>query len=508
MPPKPRKTNSKPVLVPQNGKPRPLSDEQAAAWLHTLARQMPAAALQQGRQVLDQNPGSLRFRGAFYQLLCDQEMKSELIELTSAYLKKQPRDSLALTYLSHGLRLCGRMAEAASWLEKLYKLNPADPVTLNSLGSAYKSLGDFEQAEKLLSRAIAIKPDYGVAYWNKSDISHTETEDLDTIQQVLPRVSDPANAHYFHFCAYRLLEKQGAYEQAFDHLKTANEQKRATMDYRVEADLAIDDAIRETFTPEFMQQHAGQGYEALEPIFIFGMPRSGTTLVEQIVASHPDIIGADELSALGDATREIQRKYRIGGQFPQTLEALPASGWREIGEAYTRLTEPLREGQRRFTDKALLNFKTAGFIRLCLPNAKLILVERNPMDLGFGCYRQLFSQGLRFSYDFDELAQYYASFRKLARHWETLLGDNLLRIKYEALAENPEPEIRKILAHCHLSEAPSCFNPHETQRAVRTLSASQVREPISTKSIGRWKRYETQLQPLQQAFSKYGVNTN
>jgi len=465
-------------------------------------------ALQQGRQVLDQNPASQRFRGAYYQLLCDQEMKTELIDLTKAYLKKQPRDPLALTYLSHGLRLCGRIPEAVSYLEKLYKLNPGDPVTLNSLGSAYKGMGDFDLAEKFLSRAITIKPDYGVAYWNKSDISHTENEDLLNIKTALAKVSEPSNAHYFNFCAYRILEKQGEYEQAFAHLKTGNEQKRSILDYRVEADLAIDEAIRQTFTPEFMQQHAQKGFDELEPIFIFGMPRSGTTLVEQIVASHPDIIGADELSALGDATREIQRKYRIGGQFPHTLKELPQNGWQEIGEAYARLTEPMRDGQQRFTDKALLNFKTAGFIRLCLPKAKLVLVERNPMDLGFGCYRQLFSQGLKFSYDFDELARYYASFFKLGKHWEDLLGNDLLRIKYEDLVANPEPEIRKILAHCELSEDPACFTPHKTKRSVRTLSASQVREPISTKNIGRWRQYGSQLQPLQRAFAKYGVQAD
>lgn len=508
MPSKPKKINTKPILVPQNGKLRPLSDDQAAAWLKALAKKIPTAAIQQGRQVLDKNPSSQRFRGAYYQLLCDQEMKTDLINLTEAFLKKHPRDALALTYLSHGLRLSGRIPEAVSHLEKLHKLNPSDPVTLNSLGSAYKGLGDFEKAEQFLNRATTIKPDYGVAYWNKSDISHSPQEDLANIKKALTKVSDPANSHFFHFCAYRLLENNGEYEEAFTHLKTANEQKRSTLSYNINADLAIDEAIRQTFTPDFMQQHRDEGFEELEPVFIFGMPRSGTTLVEQIVASHPSIIGADELSALGDATREIQRKYRLTGQFPHTLKDLPTNGWREIGETYARFTEPLRVGQRRFTDKALLNFKTAGFIRLCLPKAKLVLVERNPMDLGFGCYRQLFSQGLRFSYDFDDLAQYHASFRKLADHWQQLLGKDMLRVKYEELVANPETEISKILAYCDLSEDPACFSPHETKRSVRTLSASQVREPISTKSIGRWRQYETQLQPLEEAFAKHGIGTN
>ena len=508
MPSKPKKINTKPVWTPQNGKLRPLSDDQAVAWLKDLAQKIPSAALEKGRQVLDKNPSSQRFRGAFYQFLCDQEMKTELINLTEVFLKKHPRDTLAITYLSHGLRLSGLIPEAVLHLEKLHKLNPSDPVTLNSLGSAYKGLGDFDRAEQFLNRATAIKPDYGVAFWNKSDISHTQDEDLANIKKALTKVSDPANAHYFHFCAYRLLEKNGEYEEAFTHLKTANEQKRSTLNYNIEADLAIDEAIRQTFTSDFMQQHSDGGFEELEPVFIFGMPRSGTTLVEQIVASHSSIIGADELSALGDATREIQRKYRLTGQFPHTLKNLPQNGWREIGESYSRLTETVREGQIRFTDKALLNFKTAGFIRLCLPKAKLVLVERNPMDLGFGCYRQLFSQGLRFSYDFDDLAHYYASFRKLADHWQELLGKDILRVKYEELVTNPETEISKILAHCDLSKEPACFSPHETKRSVRTLSASQVREPISTNSFGRWRHYESQLQPLEEAFAKHGIGTN
>jgi hypothetical protein len=130
------------------------------------------------------------------------------------------------------------------------------------------------------------------------------------------------------------------------------------------------------------------------------------------------------------------------------------------------------------------------------------------MDLGFGCYRQLFSQGLKFSYDFDEIARYYASFLKLGNHWEDLLGDDILRVKYEDLVTDPEPEIRKILAHCELSEDPACLAPDKTIRAVRTLSASQVREPISTRNIGRWRQYEAQLQPLLQAFANHGAKTD
>lgn len=498
----------KPVLIYQHGKAQKLPEVQVLALLENLIETNTLVALQTISKVQADNPHAERIRGRYYQLLCDLELKQELLESTETKLSKQPRDKLALSYLAHGLRLSGKVEEAAKVLEKLLKLAPSDTVTINSLASAVKELGDFERADNLLDRAIKISPSYGKAFWNRSDISQNPEQDLEKIKQLLASKKIPeTEQHYLHFSAYRLLEKNKKLDQAFEHLRKGNQLKRKTLNYKIEDDLRIDAGICSLFTADFIESKQTETASQAAPFFIFGMPRSGTTLVEQIIASHSQVQGGNELSALGDATRQVQRQYRLAGEFPDWLKKLPDSGWQEIGTNYLTLTNPLKNGKTYLTDKALLNYKTAGLIKICLPNAKLIQVDRNPMDLCFGCYRQLFNEGLKFSYDFEDLARMYASYQNLMDHWNKVLPGFVLRVKYEELVKSPQEQIQSILDFCGLTPEPACFEPHKTERTVRTLSATQVREPIFARGINRWKAYEEQLQPLRAALAKQGITT-
>lgn len=501
-----KKSAPKSLRIERNGQLHTLSEANAIDWLRSLNLQNPASALQQCRKALQQNPQAGRLRAYYYQCLCDQELKQELLSETESMLTKSPRDKLALSYRAHALRLVGQVEEAATLLEKLLKLSPADHIAINSLATAVKELGDFSRAEALFDRAIAIKPAYSKAYWNKSDISSTPDKDLAHISELLSSPKTPdSERHHLHFSAYRMHERLGQYKEAFTHLQQGNSIKLASLGYSTETDLRIDSGIRNYFSRELIESKRGVDRSTIAPIFIFGMPRSGTTLVEQIVASHSWVKGGNELSTLGDATREIQKRYRLSGDFPSWLNGLPDSGWRDLGDVYDALTKPLRGDKPVLSDKALLNYKTVGLIHLSLPQAKLIQVDRNPMDLCFGCYRQLFNEGLKFSYDFDHLAKIYASYQKLMAHWDEVLPGYVLRVKYEDLVGNPQEQIQSILDFCELPGQPSCFEPHKTRRTVRTLSAAQVREPISTAGVDRWQTYAEYLVPLKKALLENGI---
>ena len=506
---KAQKVTTKPVAILQNGQLRKWSEAQTLAWLKQIASKDLPAAMRQSQKIQAENTHAEMVRAFFYRALADLELKQKLIEATDEKLARQPRDKLALSYKAHALRLSGQIEEAAEVLKKLLKIAPSDPQVLNSLASAVKELGDFGEAEKLLDRATKIRPDYGKAFWNKSDISSTPEQDLDQINEVLKTSKVPeTERYYFHFTAYRLLEKKGDILSAFEHLDKGNRLKHQTQQYSIENDLKIDANIRQVFDKTFIESQQGNGNQSESPIFIFGMPRSGTTLVEQIIASHSLVHGGNELSALGDSTREAQRKYRLSGEFPDWLEKLPKTAWSEIGDAYLRLTDSLKGDKNHLTDKALLNYKTVGLIHLCLPNAKLIYVKRNPMDVCFGCYRQLFSEGLKFSYHFDDLAKIYASHQRLMDHWNQILPGFVLNIKYEELVGDSKHQIQSILDFCKLEAETSCFEPHKTRRIVRTLSASQVRSPIFKAGINRWMTYESQLESLKRALAEQGIDVN
>lgn len=496
---KARKKNAKPVIVNRNGKSQQLPESLVLEQLKQLSARNPFMALTESNRIQTNNPHAEQIRAFYYQTLSDMEMKQELLLATEQKLAKSPRDKLALSYRAHVLRLSGNIEAACALLEKVVKITPNDAQAVNSLATAVKEMGDFERADQLLHRAIALKPGYGKAYWNNSDISSSPEKDLADITDLLNRknIADE-DLHYLHFSAYRMLEKKGEFANAFHHLQAGNQLKLKQLNYSVEQDLKIDKAIRQLFTEQFIGSQKVSGQPLKSPIFIFGMPRSGTTLVEQILASHSQVQGGNELSALGDATREIQRRYQLKGEFPTWLGTLPDTGWAEIGESYKKLTRPIIQEKPYLTDKALLNYKTVGLIRLSLPNAKLIQVDRNPMDVCFGCYRQLFSNGLKFSYSFEDLAKTYLGYQQLMDHWHQVLPGFVYKIKYEDLVNSPQSQIQSILEFCNLEPEAACFESHKTKRTVRTLSATQVREPIFKHGVNRWLSYETQLEPLKE----------
>ena len=452
---------------------------------------------------------------AFFKALEATEQKQALLKETESAVLISPRDPGLLSWQAHALRLNGRVDESITILHKAIKNARPDADLFNSLGSALKEVGQFEEAKVWFEKAIKIKPGLAKAYWNVSDLVTDHSAEIAAIEIQLAKVkADNPEKYLLHFSLYRHYENLQNFGPAFENLEQANRLKNKQINYHASEGHELTERIIKTFTDK--DQLSGNSENSLEstlekntvnntkgPIFIFGLPRSGTTLIEQILASHSEVYGANELTFLNDAGAMVQSQKRLAGLFPDWTKNLNQAGWRQIGANYLKLIGTLPTDKTKITDKSLLNFRAAGLIARALPQAKMIHVIRDPMDKAFGCYRQNFGTGLLFSYDFNNIADMILDGQSLARHWQKTLPKNqYYLLDYQALVHNPKEQIAKLLAFCELSDEEACYHPEKTERTVRTLSATQVRKPISTSALGAWKRYETQLQPMQDALKQ------
>jgi hypothetical protein len=290
------------------------------------------------------------------------------------------------------------------------------------------------------------------------------------------------------------------YRRSFDHLRRGAAAKRAQTDYDEAAAMALFDRIEAAFPPERFAAASGRGDPSRTPIFILGMPRSGTTLVEQILASHPDVTGAGELRTASDVFGQVRAVTGEVAHYPDFVPALDAATLKAMGGLYGAELQRLAPGARRITDKMPSNFYFVGLIHMALPNARILHTVRDPLDTCLSCYSKLFAGEQNHTYDLGELGRYHRRYQRLMDHWRGVLPPGrFLDVSYEALVADLEGQTRRILAHCGLDWDERCLSFHETQRPVRTASASQVRRPIYCGSVGRWRAYAEDLAPLIEA---------
>jgi tetratricopeptide (TPR) repeat protein len=452
--------------------------------------------------IVKQVPGSEQARAALYQGLTKLSQFVALHQRCLEHLEKQPRALISLEYIAHSLRQTGDDKQALGYLEQATTLAPTNTRLINALGTLYKELGQTKTALTCFDRAIAIKPRSGKAWWNRSDLDIDHANNIPTMESQLTRLeANSPQRPYFHFALYRSYEAVGEYDNAFAHLQKGNTAKKALLAYDVSADLEYDRVLTDFFRQHFVdlkQKVESSGYApaTCTPIFIVGMPRSGTSLVEQILASHSNVNGCGEIAALPQATEWVLHQHAQKTDFPHALAALSAAQLISIGEQYQRLTNNLKNGFATLTDKFLLNYKAIPLIGLTLPNARIIYLSRDGMDTCFGCYRQLFHQGLGFTYSLQDLAKTFNSHAEMIASWQALMPDQLYRLDYQALVTQPKEEIERLLSWCNLPDEQQCYTFFDTDRSVKTASNLQVRKPIFQSGIGRWKTYEKQLQEL------------
>ncbi len=426
-------------------------------------------------------------------------------EAINCYLKAveiDPGHAGAWSGLGADYAQIGEMDKSANAYEKSVQLQPDLPGVRMSYAHALKALGRQPAALREYRAALALKPDFGEVYWSMANLKvfRFEPEEVAAMERQLQRqdLSDSAAVH-FRFALGKAYEDLRDYDRAWDHYHTGNQRQRPLVSYDPVGFELRHGEIAETFSREFLEQHAGQGYGSGAPIFIVGLPRSGSTLIEQILASHSQVEGTLELPVLGEIAVSVGRYRRDRREYPDAVRELRGNDFRALGRRYMEDSRIYRTTSRpRFTDKLPNNFSHVGFLHLILPNATIINARRHPLDSCLGSYKQLFGKGQHFTYDMHELALYYRQYHETMQHWHRVLPGKVLDVHYEETVGGFEAQVGRILAHCGLPFEEACLRFHETDRPVRTASSEQVRQPLYTRALGTWRRYEKQLGPWQE----------
>jgi len=301
-------------------------------------------------------------------------------------------------------------------------------------------------------------------------------------------------------------EDLGEAERSFRHLKTGSDRRRKLMKYEVERDLETIEAIKRTFSSDVFTVPRG-GCDNDEAIFILGMPRTGTTLVERILASHTDVFAAGELNNFAAQLMTMMRAQNIDKKVTrdEMVQSSAKLDFRRLGEAYVNSTQPFTGKTPKFIDKMPLNYLYVGLIHLALPNATIINLHRDPMDTCYAIYKQLFVDAYPFSYDLEELARYYVAYHQLMEHWHNVLPGVIHTVKYEKIVDDIEGKTRLMLDACGLDWQEQCLKFYENKEASTTASTAQIRRPIYKSSVGKWHDYEEQLQPVVEILQQAGV---
>jgi tetratricopeptide (TPR) repeat protein len=406
--------------------------------------------------------------------------------------------------LGNAYLVLDRLEESIETNRRALELKPSRFGSHNNQGVAFQALGRFEEAERAFERALELKPREASVHLNLANMGRFKTGDrrLPGLQRLLSEVEalDVENQIAAHFAMGKALGDLGQYQDAFRHLLKGNALKRRTIVYDEPQRLAMFENIRTTFTQDFMKARSGGGDTSWSPIFIVGMPRSGTTLLEQVLASHSKVFGAGELETFKEALAECVSGQGIVPAYPALAGSLSRDHIRQLGEIYTTRVRARAPEAERIVDKMPLNFVFAGLIHLALPNARFINLRRDPLDTCVSCFSLLFTGSQPFAYDLAELGRYYRGYETVMEHWHKVLPPGvMIDVQYEDLVDDLEGTARRVLRHCDLDWEDACRDFHDTKRAVRTASLMQVREPVYRRSIGTWRRYAEFLEPLGQA---------
>jgi hypothetical protein len=389
-------------------------------------------------------------------------------------------------------------------------LDDGKPAYFYNLGASLQFVGDFAAAESAFRSALGLDANFYKAWSSLGQVSREPftAAELAHLEGTLvaPDISVESELHICHALA-RYCEEKGQYSRSFQYLERGKRRKRKSIDYSIDTDLALFQRAKHVCSEDFLER-AAAGFDSAEPIFIVGLPRTGTTLVERILSSHPQVFSAGELANFSLAVKRAAGTKSNLVLDVETLEAAAHVDFGKVGRDYLDSTRPRTGHTARFIDKMPLNFLYAGLIHRALPRAKIICLRRNPLDSCLSNYRQLFSTAFsyyNYSYDLLDTGRYYVAFDALARHWAAAIPTNYCEVQYEAVVEDAEREARRLLAFCDLPWDPACLSFHENAAPVSTASSVQVRKPIYRSALERWRKYEGEIAPLQALFRDNGI---
>jgi tetratricopeptide (TPR) repeat protein len=390
--------------------------------------------------------------------------------------------------------------EAIDSYRRCLALRPEHPGALLGLGHVLKAVGDYENAVAAYAACIRAAPASGESYWSLANLKTYRFDDT-TVAEMERRAADPETRApsrvNFLFALGKAHEDRGDYELAWERYRAGNEAQRASVSYDPVQTEVMNDRLLATYTAEFLASLAGSGNPDPAPVFILGLPRSGSTLLEQILSSHGQVEGTSELPYVGRVATSLNRNRADGVNYPEAMRELRPENIRALGDDYlAQARMHRRTGAPRFIDKMPNNFPNVGLIALMLPNAKIIDARRHPLDACLSCWRQLFAKGQTFTYDLTEIGEYYLQYQRMMDHWAAALPGRVLTVQYEEVVSDFEPQVRRLLEFCDLPWEDACLRFYESERPVRTPSAEQVRQPIYDRSVGHWKHYERRLGEL------------
>ena len=424
-------------------------------------------------------------------------------QASRAALKQDPENVEALTVLGQVLHETDRYDEALEMLERAVKANPNNPEALNFYGVTLKSMGRLDEAREHILDALRRNHMMYGAYANLSDLvdfSKDEGAELfGRMDAIFGAARNPEAGHLLalHFAYAKALDDRGEHERALEHYITGGRMKRAQLSYNEEETHGFFDGIRAAFPKEVFEDRKFQGISDDRPVFIVGMPRSGSTLAEQILSSHPDVYGAGEVKYLSVALGRLRDRFPSLPKYPEMMTKITPAQLEIAGKNYQQAITQGAGDAKRITDKLLTNYFFLGLINLLFPNAKVIHTRRDPVDTCLSGFTKLFKDDMPHSYDLAELGRYYGKYRELMEHWETVLPEGFMTtVVYEDVVADTEKEARRLIKFLGLPWNDKCVDFHKSNRPVKTASVAQVRKPIYKTSVKRWKKYGDGLQPL------------
>tara|TARA_R110000787_G_scaffold26798_3_gene74776 strand:+ start:15456 stop:17447 length:1992 start_codon:yes stop_codon:yes gene_type:complete len=454
---------------------------------------------------IELEPDNIQLRLDYIHVLRKRQKFTESLAQARDLVARDPNNPLFQSYFAIESMQAGDFETALAQFDEILTKLPDDPATLVSRGHALKTHGRSDDAIASYRAATQAEPGQGDAWYGLANLKTYRFNDDELAvleKQAGAQDLDQMSRIHIAFTLGKAYEDRGDFERAFQAFALGNKLKHQTVRYTTAQMHAEFDAQKSVCTPDLFAAQAGKGCSAPDPIFILGLPRAGSTLIEQILASHPDVDGTLELPNILSLAHRLRGRKQLTDRerYPRVLHEMPGVDLKALGEDYIENTRTHRQGAPFFTDKMPNNFRHIGLIHLILPNAKIIDARRNPMDCCWSGFKQLFAEGQEFTYSLDDIGNYYRGYVDLMAHWNTVLPEGrILRVQHEDVLDDLEGQVRRLLDYCGLTFDAACIDFHKTERAVRTASSEQVRRPLNKSGLEQWRPYEAHLEPLKAA---------